>query len=82
MSHGLAFQSAWGKGGGPGAVLTAQTAGEALNWNPHLHGLMADGVFDEAGAFTRFNVIDLKEVTQRVAEGVLCGLSVKGVKSL
>ena len=28
-----------------GFILTAQTAGEALNWNPHLHGLIAAGSF-------------------------------------
>lgn len=29
----------------PALVLTEQTAGEALNFNPHLHGLLADGMF-------------------------------------
>ena len=29
----------------PAAVLTVQTAGEALNFHPHLHGCIADGLF-------------------------------------
>lgn len=33
----------------PALVLTLQTAVEALNWNPHLHGMLADGVFLEEG---------------------------------
>ena len=36
----------------PALVLTVQTAGESLNFNPHLHGLLADGTFDAAGNFT------------------------------
>ena len=36
-----------------GAIFTVQTAGEALNYHPHLHGLLADGYWRE-GIFTRF----------------------------
>jgi hypothetical protein len=40
------------------AILTVQTAGEALNYHPHLHGLLADGYWKD-GVFTRFSVVNL-----------------------
>lgn len=55
----------------PALVLTLQTAGEALNWNPHLHGMIADGVFSEDGTFTQFTEINLKAIEDRFAELVL-----------
>jgi hypothetical protein len=32
-----------------GAVLTLQTAGDDLGWNPHLHGILASGTFAPGG---------------------------------
>jgi hypothetical protein len=55
----------------PALVLTLQTAGEALNWNPHLHGMLADGVFLEDGTFKPFDEINLKVIQDRFAELVL-----------
>lgn len=52
-------------------VLTLQTAGEALNWNPHLHGMLADGVFLKDGTFKPFHEINLKAIQDRFAELVL-----------
>ncbi len=52
-------------------VLTLQTAGEALNWNPHLHGILADGVFSVDGTFKPFAEINLKALQDRFAERVL-----------
>jgi hypothetical protein len=49
------------------AIFTAQTAGEALNFHPHLHGLLADGYWKD-GVFTRFSEIDLAALTQAFAE--------------
>lgn len=37
--------------GTPGAVIAVQTAGEDLNWNPHLHSLVSCGTFLDDGAF-------------------------------
>ena len=37
--------------GTPALVLNVQTAGEALNFHPHLHELCASGVFMEDGSF-------------------------------
>jgi hypothetical protein len=34
-------------------VVTVQTAGEALNFHPHLHGCLADGLFSPDGTFSR-----------------------------
>ena len=32
--------------GTPAAVLVIQTAGESLNFNPHIHGVVTSGTFD------------------------------------
>ena len=56
-----------------GAIFTVQTAGEALNYHPHLHGLLADGYWRE-GIFTRFAEIDLDALTQAFGERVLAQL--------
>jgi hypothetical protein len=50
-----------------------QTAGEALNYHPHLHGLLADGYWKD-GVFTRFSVVNLDAITQAFAERVLAHL--------
>jgi len=55
------------------AIFTVQTAGEALNYHPHLHGLVADGYWRN-GAFTRFSEIDLKALTEAFTEQVLAQL--------
>jgi hypothetical protein len=57
------------------AVLTLQCAGEALNFNPHLHGMLADGLFAEGGSFELFSVIDTKELTEHFCNLVLVELS-------
>ena len=35
----------------PAAILCIQTAGESLNFNPHVHGIIADGAFLHDGVF-------------------------------
>jgi len=40
----------------PAFVLTVQTAGDALNFNPHLHGIIANGVFNKNDSFTRLSL--------------------------
>jgi hypothetical protein len=75
----ILFKSAWKSveenlsldSGIPALALTLQTAGEALNWNPHLHGMLADGVFSDDGTFTQFSEINLKAIEERFAELVL-----------
>ena len=80
--NSILFKAAWSsivevlglKNLTPAAALTLQTAGEALNWNPHLHGLLADGLFGSDSTFTQFREIDLRKLTSRFAEGVLAAL--------
>ncbi len=75
----ILFKSAWKSveenlsldSGIPALVLTLQTAGEAPNWNPHLHGMLADGVLSDDGTFTQFSEINLKAIEERFAELVL-----------
>jgi hypothetical protein len=55
------------------AIFTVQTAGEALNYHPHLHGLLADGYWKD-GVFTRFLEIDLKAIEEAFAERALAQL--------
>ena len=55
------------------AIFTVQTAGEALNYHPHLHGLLADGYWKD-GVFTRLLEVDLKAIEEAFAERVLAQL--------
>jgi hypothetical protein len=63
----------------PGLVLTVQTAGEALNFNPHLQGLVTNGTFDEAGTFTPVTVIDTELLTAHFQDEVLSELVGRGL---
>jgi hypothetical protein len=59
--HKILFTSAWDSikqmyveifpESTPATVLTIQTSGDALNHNPHLHGILATGVFNQDGNF-------------------------------
>jgi hypothetical protein len=42
----------------PAAIVSIQTAGEFLNWNPHLHVLAPAGAFRTDGSFARSLVFD------------------------
>ncbi len=63
-NHSIIFDAAWGsikeqlgkQEGVPGLVLNLQTSGEALNFNPHLHGIMSNGLFLPDGSFKRFAI--------------------------
>ena len=60
-------------------MLTAQTAGEALNFHPHLHGCLANGLFTPDGTFISFTVIDQQAITTRFGERVLVSLQGRGL---
>ena len=85
----ILFQAAWGsvqavlgvEGAVPAAVLTLQTAGEALNFHPHLHGALADGVFFPDGKFQRFAVIDQGALNKAFGDRVLAALRGKDLIS-
>jgi hypothetical protein len=55
------------------AIFTVQTAGEALNYHPHLHGLLADGYWKD-GVFCGFGEVELKALEEAFAERVLAQL--------
>jgi len=55
------------------AIFTVQTAGEALNYHPHSHGVLADGDWKD-GVFTRFPEVDLKAIEEAFAERALAQL--------
>ena len=55
------------------AIFTVQTAGDALNFHPHLHGLLADGYWKD-GVFARFLEVDLIAIEEAFAERVLAKL--------
>ena len=55
------------------AIFTVQTAGDTINFHPHLHGLLADGYWKD-GVFTRFLEVDLKAIEEAFAERVLAQL--------
>lgn len=63
----------------PALILTMQTAGEALNFNPHLHGLLASGTFDASGKFTPLVAIDTDPLSQHFESGVLAALVTRGL---
>ena len=63
----------------PALVLTVQTAGEALNFNPHLHGLVADGSFDETGNFTPFTTLNTELMAEHFRDRVLAELVTRGL---
>jgi hypothetical protein len=55
------------------AIFTVQTAGEALNYHPHLHGILADGYWKDA-VFRRFSEVDLQAIEHTFALRVLMQL--------
>ena len=73
------FQAAWRslaeclsvEGYQPGAILTLQTAGDALNFNPHLHGLLSNVLFAADGSRISLPEINRSALTERFCELVL-----------
>ncbi len=47
------FEVCVSKGVLPAGILSIQTAGDFLNWNPHIHSLIACAVFHPDGSFQR-----------------------------
>ena len=85
-NNDILFDAAWGSikehlviGGTPGLVQNLQTSGEALNHNPHLHGILSDGIFKPDGAFEPFGIIDTDKLTAGFAKRVLSALQAKGL---
>jgi hypothetical protein len=55
--------------------MVLQSAGAKLNFNPHLHGLVADGVFDEQGIFHELGYLNLNKATEIFSHKVMKYLS-------
>ena len=77
------FQAAWRslaeclsvEGYQPGAIFTLQTAGDALNFNPHLHGLLSNVLFAADGSRISLPEISITTITERFCELVLSKFS-------
>jgi hypothetical protein len=48
----------------PGIIIAIQTYGDLVNFHPHLHALVTDGVFTPTGWFVAFPTIDLYVLEQ------------------
>ena len=52
-----------------------------MNFNPHLHALVADGVFDEQGVFHELGYLNLSKATEIFSHKVMKYLSKEEVIS-
>jgi hypothetical protein len=48
----------------PGIVMAIHSYGEYLDWHPHLHILMADGLFVRSGLFYVLPQVSLKPMEE------------------
>ncbi|NCD26806.1 MAG: hypothetical protein EOL86_14620 [Deltaproteobacteria bacterium] len=62
-----------------GAVMTIHTFGEYLDFHPHLHALVADGLFTSAGMFHVMPDVSLKPLEELFRARVLSFLFGKGL---
>jgi hypothetical protein len=68
-------------GARPGIILFVQTFGDLVNFNPHIHVLAADGVFDADGGFTVLQPIPRKVLEPWFRAEVLALLRREGLVS-
>jgi len=59
------------------AVLTLQTFGNILQFNPHLHGILANGLFLPDGSFSPFDVINETKLLEVFTDNLLGALHKK-----
>ena len=57
------YKEAAGKETSTGMVISHQTFGDMLRWNPHFHCLVLEGGFDDEGNFVYIPSSDLKKMT-------------------
>jgi hypothetical protein len=67
------------KHGIPGIVVALQTFGDYARWHPHLHALVADGLFLESGYFFVMPKADLRPLAELFRAHVLKMLKKKGL---
>ena len=76
----ILFQAAWWalkdviSEGNPGLVLTVQTFGESLNFNPHLHGILSNSLFLPDGSQKPLPEFNLEALSRSFATRVLTEL--------
>ena len=66
-------------GGIPGIVMTIHTFGEYLDFHPHLHMLLADGLFVRSGLFYLLPDVSLKPLEELFRARVIRFLLDKGL---
>jgi hypothetical protein len=59
------------KYGIPGIALAIQSFGDYIRWNPHVHSLVADGLFTESGYFYVMPRVDLQPLAELFRASVL-----------
>jgi len=47
-----------------GLVLSYQTSGDFAQWNPHFHGLLLEGGFNEEGRFVYIPISNTRKMTE------------------
>ena len=67
------------KTGIPGIVVAIQTFGDYARWHPHLHALVADGLFLESGYFFVMPKVDLRPLRELFRAHVLKLLKKEGL---
>ncbi|MEA2108366.1 MAG: transposase [Pseudomonadota bacterium] len=65
--------------GVPGIVMAIQTFGDYAKWNPHLHAIVADGLFTELGTFHVMPEASLKPLAERFRAVVFRELRDRGL---
>ncbi len=73
------FEASLSKGALPGAILTINTAGDFLGWQPHIHGIVTCGGFLPNGEFEPAPAIDAKTVREVFEAKVFSMLREKGL---
>ena len=74
------FQLTLGKKTGiPGVVVAIQTFGDYARWHPHLHALVADGLFLESGYFFVMPKVNLRQLAELFRAHVLKMLKKEGL---
>jgi len=63
----------------PGIVMTIHTFGEYLDWHPHLHALVADGLFVRTGLFYVLPDVSLKPLEELFRTRLITFLVEKGL---
>jgi len=58
-------------GARPGFILFVQTFGDLVNFNPHVHALVADGVFEVSGRFVPLPPVPEPLLAERLRRAVL-----------